>query len=384
MNGDGAYGGGGAELYAMTGEEARGGTGERARGGTGERARGVTGPAPRPTRRAALRAALGAAACTGLLAGVAAADVRHADRGPEGELRIATGEPDGFYTAFGRLLADQVTTVYPRLSCEVVNSEGSVANVRLLQARRAEAALALADIAWAAYGGTAPFDRAVPLRAIGRVYENYIQLAVRADSTVRGVVDLAGRTVSLGAPGSGGAVLGDRLLRAAGLTPGGDVRVRHLLMPRAARAMRDGAIDALLVAGGVPLPVLSGLEARPGIRLLPLAGLLPRLRGGPGPAGPGPAGSGPTGSGLEAVTVPAGAYRGTPEVATIGVANLLLCRPDLPVPVAALTRVLVRRATRLVPTTALGTQFLDVRSLISTGAVPLHPGAVAAYRELHG
>ncbi|MFF9772704.1 MFS transporter [Streptomyces sp. NPDC013978] len=34
--------------------------------------------------------------------------------------------------------------------------------------------------------------------------------------------------------------------------------------------------------------------------------------------------------------------------------------------------------------TALGTQFLDVRSLISTGVVPLHPGAVAAYRELHG
>ncbi|MDX2602097.1 TAXI family TRAP transporter solute-binding subunit [Streptomyces caniscabiei] len=360
----------------------------------------MNGPTPRPTRRTALGAVLGAAACTGLLAGGAAADVRHADRGPEGELRIATGEPDGFYTAFGRLLADQVTTVYPRLSCEVVNSEGSVANVRLLQARRAEAALALADIAWAAYGGTAPFDRAVPLRAIGRVYENYIQLAVRADSTVRGVADLAGRTVSLGAPGSGGAVLGDRLLRAAGLTPGGDVRVRHLLMPRAARAMRDGAIDALLVAGGVPLPVLSGLEARPGIRLLPLAGLLPRLRGGPGPAGSGPAGSGPAGSGpagsgpagsgpagsgLEAVTVPAGAYRGTPEVATIGVANLLLCRPDLPVPVAAaLTRVLVRRATRLVPTTALGTQFLDVRSLISTGVVPLHPGAVAAYRELHG
>ena len=120
--------------------------------------------------------------------------------------------------------------------------------------------------------------------------------------------------------------------------------------------------------------MLSRLDT-PGIRLLPLAGLLPRLRTGPDG----------TGSGLEAVTVPAGAYRGTPEVATIGVANLLLCRPDLPVPVAdALTRVLVRRATRLVPTTALGTQFLDVRSLISTGAVPLHSGAIAAYRELHG
>ncbi|WP_217213005.1 TAXI family TRAP transporter solute-binding subunit [Streptomyces sp. AC550_RSS872] len=330
----------------------------------------MTGPA----RRTALRAALGTA-CTALLAGAGTADARHTDRGPEGGLRIATGESDGFYAAFGRLLADQVTQAYPRLSCEVIRSEGSVANVRLVQERRADVALALADIAWAAYAGSAPFGRRVPLRAIGRVYENYVQLAVRADAPIRAVADLAGRTVSLGAPASGGAVLGDRLLRAAGLTPGTDVRVRHLLMPEAARAVADGSVDALLVAGGVPLPVLSGLDIRPGIRLLPLAGLLPRLR----------AGTERSGSGLEAVTVPAGAYRGTPEVTTIGVANLLLCRPGLPAPVAAaLTHVLVRRATRLVPTTALGTQFLDARSLISTGVVPLHPGAVAAYRELHG
>ncbi|MFF5520112.1 TAXI family TRAP transporter solute-binding subunit [Streptomyces coeruleorubidus] len=334
----------------------------------------MTGPAHPAPRRTVLRAALGAAGA-GLLAGSATADARRPGSGPEGDLRIATGEPDGFYAAFGRLLAAQVTAAYPRLSCQVVDSEGSVANVRLLQARRAEVAPALSDIAWAAYGGTAPFDRRVPLRAIGRVYENYVQLAVRSGAPIHTVADLAGRTVSLGAPASGGAVLGDRLLRVAGLTPGTDVQVRHLLMPQAARAMRSGAIDALLVAGGVPLPVLSGLDARPGIRLLPLSGLLPRLRAGLGPAG----------SGLEAVTVPAGAYGRNPEVPTIGVANLLLCRPDLPLPVAAaLTHVLVRRAGRLVPAPALGTQFLDARSLISTGAVPLHPGAVAAYRELHG
>ncbi|MFJ7072085.1 TAXI family TRAP transporter solute-binding subunit [Streptomyces sp. NPDC098781] len=328
----------------------------------------------RPGRRTALRAAL-AAACTGVLAAAGTADARHADRGPQGRVRIATGESGNFYAAFGRLLADQVRAVYPRLSCEVVNSEASVANIRLLQEGRAEVALALADIAWAAHAGSAPFARPVPLRAIGRVYENYLQLAVRADTPVHTVADLAGRTVSLGAPASGGAVLGDRLIRAAGLTPGADVQVRHLLLPQAARAMGDGAIDALLVSGGIPLPTLSDLDSRHGVRLLPLADLLPRLR----------AGTDRFGSGLEAVTVPAGAYRGTPEVATIGVANLLLCGPDLPSPIAAaLTDVLVRRATRLVPATALGTQFLDARSLISTGAVPLHPGAVVAYRELHG
>jgi hypothetical protein len=46
--------------------------------------------------------------------------------------------------------------------------------------------------------------------------------------------------------------------------------------------------------------------------------------------------------------------------------------------------VLVTRAARLVPAQAIGTQFLDPRSLIVTSKIPLHPGAVATYRALHG
>jgi TRAP-type uncharacterized transport system substrate-binding protein len=85
------------------------------------------------------------------------------------------------------------------------------------------------------------------------------------------------------------------------------------------------------------------------------------------------------------VTLPHGAYRAADGVATIGVSNLLVCRPDLARGVAdALTRLLVLRATALVPGNAVGTQFLDVRSLIGTGGIALHPGAVAAYRSLHG
>ncbi|MEV8545082.1 hypothetical protein [Streptomyces sp. NPDC051572] len=62
-----------------------------------------------------------------------------------------------------------------------------------------------------------------------------------------------------------------------------------------------------------------------------------------------------------------------------------MCRPELPRGVAeTLTRLLVLRATALVPHDAVGTRFLDVRSLIGTGAAPLHPGAIAAYRALHG
>ncbi|MEU0899196.1 TAXI family TRAP transporter solute-binding subunit [Streptomyces massasporeus] len=324
-------------------------------------------------RRALLRLGL-AAAPTAALSSLRGDEWRP-DTGPVGILRIASGEPGGFYAAFCRLLAGECAKASPPLACRPMFTEASVANLGLLGSGHAELALALAHTAKAAMTGDEPFSGRTPLRALGRVYENYLQLAVRADSGIRSLPDLAGRTISLGAPESGGATLGKQLLRAADLTLDKDVRVRHLLMREAARALRSGTIDALLVAGGVPLPLLSGLDTRPGFRLLPLAHLLPALRdlGGPGD------------DWLEEVTVPSNAYRGTAGVATIGVTNLLLCRPDLPDAVAAaVTRILVLRADRLVPEESVGTQFLDAPSLIATGPVPLHPGAVAAYREVHG
>ncbi|KQX65317.1 TAXI family TRAP transporter solute-binding subunit [Streptomyces sp. Root1310] len=324
-------------------------------------------------RRALLHAALGTAAFA-VLGGALTADASRQLPGPSGVLRVATGEPTAFYAAFGRLLATELEAAYPRLTCRVRTTAGSVTNVELLRDHRADLALVLTDTALAAQG-TDLFPHPVPLRALGRVYETYLQFVVRADSPVRAVSDLAGHTVSLGATGSGAAVLGERILHASGLAPGTDTPVRHLPLADAADAVRTGSVDALLVAGGVPLPTLSDLDDRVGLRFLPLAGLLPRLGGRDGLAA----------SGLEEVSLPQGAYRSAGGVGTIGVSNLLVCRPDLPRGVAdALTRLLALRASALVPDNAVGTQFLDVGSLIGTGGIALHPGAAAAYRSLHG
>lgn len=324
-------------------------------------------------RRSALRAALGTAAGAAL-GGAVAGDAARQNPGPTGLLRLATGEPTAFYEAFGHLLATELHAAHPGLSCPVRTTAGSVHNIELLRDGEADLGLVLTATARDA-AGTGVFPRPVPLRAIGRVYETYLQFAVRADSPVRRVADLAGHTVSLGAPRSGAAVFGERLLHAAGLSAGKDVPVRHLPLGEASRAMRTGSVEGLLVAGGVPLPALKNLDERPGLRFLPLAGLLPRL-GGPDRR---------AGSGLEQVSLPQDAYRAAGGVATIGVSNLLVCRPDLDREVAgAVARLLARRATSLVPDNAVGTQFLDVRSLIGTGSVALHPGAAAAYRSLHG
>lgn len=288
-------------------------------------------------------------------------------RGPAREVVIAGGQPGGFYLQFARILAREINAAEPGLRCTALPTGGSVSNVELIHDGRADIGVSQTDIALSALDGRSPFAATVPVRGIGRMYEDYLQLVVRDDSPVHTVRGLAGRTVSLGAVGSGTAIFGERLFAAARVR----VTSRYQSLGDAADSLRRRQVDALLWSGGVPTPALKKLHERIRIRLLPIADALPVLRGKYGNA-------------YQQVSIPAGGYgqAGTP---TIGVANLLVCGRDLPDDVAAaITRVLVDRAVRLVPEQALGAQFLDRRTLIGLFGVPMHPGASAAYRRLHG
>ncbi len=82
--------------------------------------------------------------------------------------------------------------------------------------------------------------------------------------------------------------------------------------------------------------------------------------------------------------VPAGGYV-PPGIRSLGVPDLLLCRPDIAVDlVAAVVDVLATDAPQLIPPYVRGLQYLDAPSMIQTGLIPLHGGAIGAYRKLHG
>ncbi|MFD9706357.1 TAXI family TRAP transporter solute-binding subunit [Lentzea sp. NPDC059081] len=267
---------------------------------------------------------------------------------PSGTLRIAGGEPGGFYNDFAALLSRLATSP---LTITPLQTGGSADNLQHLRQGTADLALTLSDSAHMESG----------LVALGRVYENYLQLVVLQGSPYQSAADLIGKPVSLGAAGSGAALQGARL--ALG------VREEHYPLRNAVDAVKAGEIAGLLWSGGVPTPEL---DKAGGIRLLPLDTFLPRLRQDYGKV-------------YERVEIRTGVYGSPVDVPTIGTPNLLVCRPDMSDDYAgAVVRLLVGKAAQLVPQQALGTQYLDVRSLIDTGKVPLHPGAAAEYRRLHG
>lgn len=294
-----------------------------------------------------------------------------------GAVTVAGGERGGFYLEFATLLARSLKRHGVAGAATVVTTRGSLDNVEQLLAGTVDLAVALADTAVdtarLSAPGTAGADSG-GLVALGRVYENYLHCAVRRDSTIDVVGDLAGRSVGIGAVGSGTALTGRRIVDAAGVGPGSaqPCRLRRLGLNSGLAAITAGAVDALFWSGGVPTKAIAAVNDDVGLRFLDLAGLIPRLRAVYGGI-------------YERILIPENSYSGTPAVGTVGVANLLLCRSDLDNVTAEETvRLLVEHASELIPRSSLGAQFLSPETLIGTAGIPLHPAAAAAYRALHG
>ncbi|MGW7190932.1 TAXI family TRAP transporter solute-binding subunit, partial [Streptomyces sp. NPDC054838] len=278
----------------------------------------------------------------------------------------------GPYNAFGEALARAVAASGSRLRIVPVSTAASVDNLHELDAGSVDLALAMADVAEGAALGREPFARPAAVTALARVYVNYTHLLVPAQGPVRSVRDLAGRPVAAGAAGSGVQVLAGRVLREAGLGGGpSPARERQLGLAESATALREETVDALFWSGGVPTPALSALSHELSLRFLPLDGYVGPLRERHGPV-------------YTAVTLPAGAYGLAEPVGTVGVANYLLARADVPQGAAHdLLTVVFDRWSDLLREVTAGAR-LEPRFAISTGRVPLHRGAVAYYRSVYG
>lgn len=287
-----------------------------------------------------------------------------------GRLRVAAGDEGGIYVAFARLLAARLEERVDGLRVVVQTTGGTVDNVRRLARGEADLGLGLAD----SIGATAGSDGNGVL-ALARTYENYLQLVVAADGPVRRIGDLAGRVVTLGAAGSGAAVTGDVLLRAAGLATSGPdgVRVRHAGLAGSLELLESGDTEAVLWSGGIPTPAISEVAERYPLRMLDLGALVPTMA---------------TVSGYPylARRVPRVQYAPSGHApTTVGVPNFLLARPGLaPGMAKTVVQVLAEDAARLLPDFVLGLQYLTPGSMIQTSPVRLHPGAAAAYLQLHG
>ena len=173
-------------------------------------------------------------------------------------LRIAAGNKGGVYYKFSGSLAAhwaaQLDTPVP----EVLQTGGSPDNLRKLLSGEADVAFSAADVAEINSSGANPRQ----LRALGRIYDDYLHVVVRADSNIGTLTDLRGRRVAVGALGSGVRVIADRVLQVSGLA--GSLSLASLELGESIDALNNGSIDAFFWSGGLPTDGITSWPRPPG------------------------------------------------------------------------------------------------------------------------
>jgi hypothetical protein len=278
-------------------------------------------------------------------------------------LRITTGSTDGVYYQVGSQLAGVWAGQLGIPRPTVLDSDGSPANIQRLRDGSADVAFASADAV------QDPDQGPRKLRALARIYDDYIQVVVRSNEPIRDLADLAGKRVSIGAARSQVQLVANRVLSAGrvhGISPVEDD------LNKSIAALADGRIDAFFWSGGLPTQSITDLAGTVPLRLLDL-------------------GSDPSGVLTTMLArypvygtalVPAGTYGSrTGSVTTLTVPNFLLVTDRMPDDVAqALVSGLFGATGKLVGVNAAALG-IDVHSAIYTQPVPLHPGAQAYYRS---
>lgn len=310
----------------------------------------------------ATTAVLVAVTLTAVLTGVVGGPTYR--RGP---VEFATGGTQGVYFTYGTQLAEVVSGGLAGVPATALPTAGSIENLRRVADGRSTFAFTAADAAADAVAGAGAFPTPQPIRALARVYDDYLHLVVPADSPVQGLPDLRGRRVSLGSAGSGTELIAARLLGLEGMVPA-DLRPVALGINDSVAALRAGDVDAFFWSGGAPTGGVAELARVLPVRLLPLDSYAERMRERFGPS-------------YRAAAMPDGAYDGVTGLMTIAVPNMLVTADDTdPGLVYQVTRLLFASRERLAEAVPLA-GVLDERVAIETSPVPLHPGALDHYRD---
>ncbi|NOG31522.1 TAXI family TRAP transporter solute-binding subunit [Halomonas sp. TBZ9] len=188
------------------------------------------------------------------------------------QLSIATGGTGGTYYPMGGGFAEMINNHIEGAQATAEVTGASVENMGLIMRGDADMALALADTVYQAYTGTGHFEgrQIEDTRALASLYPNAVQLVTLAESDVHSISDLAGKRVSVGAPGSGTELNARALLEANGISYD-DFDPQRLNFNETADAIRDGDIDAGFWSVGPPTSSILNLATTRDIRLVGLS-----------------------------------------------------------------------------------------------------------------
>lgn len=284
-------------------------------------------------------------------------------------ITVGTGPTSGIYFPIGGAFAEALKAYGYSTSAEATNASG--ANIQLMLDGDAEIAIAMQDAVMQAYSGTDAYEGQEPatgLRAMMRLWPNYVQLVTTADTGITSVEDLRGKHVGVGAANSGVEINARMILNAYGITYD-DITPDYLPYGEAIDNMKNGQCDAVFVTSGLPNATVMELGVQYDMVVVPIDG-----------------------EGRDKLiseypyyaesVIPAGTYNNEEDVEDVFVYNIMLVREDLS---DAMVYDMLEGIFANIDTIKASHNAADKNIDISFGVddiqLPLHPGAEAFWRD---
>ena len=139
--------------------------------------------------------------------------------------------------------------------CSVESTGGSVYNLNTIRAGELDMGVAQSDWQFHAYNGTSKFkDKGAnkDLRAVFSVHPEPFTVVARADSGIKDFMDLKGKRVNIGNPGSGQRGTMEVLMGALGWDKSTFALASELKSSEQSKALCDNKIDAMVFTVGHP------------------------------------------------------------------------------------------------------------------------------------
>jgi hypothetical protein len=284
-------------------------------------------------------------------------------------VNVLTGGTSGVYYPLGVAIGKIYSDKLPNVKTQVQATKASVENLILLQQGRGEIAFALGDSLKSAWDGDeeAGFKSKLDkLRVIGAIYPNYIQIVATADSGIKTLADLKGKSLSVGAPKSGTELNSRAILAAAGLSYKDLGKVEYLPFAESVDLMKNRQLNATLQSAGLGVASLKDLSTSTEITVVSVPKQVVDKIGPP----------------FVSVKIPANTYAGQDkDVPTAAVVNYLVTSSavsdDL---VYQMTKLIFENLPELANSHVAGKE-IKLETAATGSPIPLHPGAIRYYKE---
>jgi TRAP transporter TAXI family solute receptor len=284
-------------------------------------------------------------------------------------ISIGTGGTGGVYYPLGGGIAEVWSKHVPGVQDVAEVTGASVENVKLAHKGETVVGMVMGDVAVAGFEGSGKFEgKKNDILALGMLYPNLLQMVTLKSSGITDVMQLKGKKISTGSPGSGTNFMTEAVLKALGFTTA-DYTDSRLSFTENANALRDGTIDMGSWSVGPGTSSILDLATTHEIHVLSFT---PEQREKILAAN----------SEYAAVDLTGGIYRGVDQpVPTIGVWNVLICQSTLDTElVYNLAKALFENREYLLKIHP-SADYTTPENTVTYAPIPLHPGTIKYLTE---